>query len=100
MVPVGIVTGVPAGSWLRAVTGLLAGGLVALAVALACAWFVADRTGSAGPGPGTLVWHGIAAVAAVVAQRHADRHGDAIGTLAALAVAAVTVAVLAAQWFA
>ncbi len=87
---------------LRAVTGLLAGGLVALVVVLGAAWFIASRTGTTapGPGPGTLAWHGVAAAAAVLAQRHADRHSGTGGTVAALAVIGVSAAVLAAQWLA
>jgi steroid 5-alpha reductase family enzyme len=88
------------GSWLRGLTGLLAGGLVALAVALTVGWVIADRTGSPGPGPATLVWHGAAAVAAVVAQLYADRHDGRSGLLAAVAVALITAVVLAVQWLA
>lgn len=84
--------------WLRGFSGLLAGGLAALAVALFAAWFVADRTGSAGPGAPTLVWHTVAAVVAVAAQVYADRRAGARGVVAALAVVAVTAGVLAAQW--
>jgi hypothetical protein len=90
----------PGGSWLRAVTGLLAGGLVALAVALVVAWIIADRIGSPGPGPGTLVWHGLAAVGAVLGQRVADRQAGALGWAAMAAVVAITAAVLAVQWLA
>lgn len=92
-------TGRTAG-WLRALSGLLAGGLVVLAVALGVAWIVAMAGGSSGPGPSTLFWHGGSAVVAVLAQRHADRHRDTGGTVAAVAVVAVTVAVVAVQWFA
>jgi hypothetical protein len=84
--------------WLRGFSGLLAGGLAALAVALYAVWFLADRSGSAGPGAGTLVWHTVAAVAAVVAQVYADRRAGARGAVAAVGVVAVTAAVLAAQW--
>ncbi|MBN9099515.1 MULTISPECIES: hypothetical protein [unclassified Pseudonocardia] len=84
--------------WLRGFSGLLAGGLAALAVALYVAWFVADRTGSVGPGASTLVWDSVAAVAAVAAQVYADRRAGARGAAAAVGVVAVTAAVLAAQW--
>lgn len=86
--------------WLRALSGLLAGGLVALVAALCVAWLVANRLGTAGPDPLTLGWHAGAATAAVLAQRYADRHADLFGTAAALAVVGVTSAVLAAQWLA
>lgn len=84
--------------WLRGFSGLLAGGLAALAVALYAAWFVADRAGSAGPGTSTLVWHTVAAVVAVAAQVYADRTAGVRGAVAAVGVVAVTAAVLAAQW--
>lgn len=89
-----------AGSALRRLSGVLAGGLVVLAVALGVAWVVATRTGSPGPAPGFLAWHAIAAVAALVAQVRADRapHGRGVGP--ALAVVVISVAVLAALWLA
>jgi hypothetical protein len=88
------------GGWLRGLSGLLAGGLVALLVVLCIAWYIADRSGTSGPGAGTLAWHAVAAVAAVLAQRHADRHGGAAGVMAACAVIAITVALLTAEWLA
>jgi hypothetical protein len=87
-------------SWSRAITGLLAGGLVALAAALLLGWAVADRTGSPGPGPSTLVWHVAAAIAAVLAQREVDRRPGLGGAVAMAAVVVITVVVLAAQWLA
>lgn len=86
------------GRWLRGFSGLLAGGMVVLSVALIAAWFVATRMGTAGPGPDTLIWHGAGAVAAVLVQRYADRHAGVAGATAALAVVAITAAVLAVQW--
>lgn len=87
-----------AGARLRGFTGLLAGGLVMLVVALLAAWAVAERFGTPGPGTGTLVWHACAAVAAVIAQRQADRRPGMPGVLAAVAVLVVTVVLLAVQW--
>jgi hypothetical protein len=89
-----------AGGRLRALSGVLAGGLVALLVALCVAWFVTGRTGASGPGPAVLAWHALAAVAAVFAQRRADRDAGRNGALAAVAVIGITAAVLAAQWLA
>jgi hypothetical protein len=85
---------------LRGLTGLLAGGLVALVVALALTWVVAERVGVPGPGTGTVAWHIAAAAAAVLAQREADRRRDRVGTLAALAVVAIAAAVLTVMWLA
>ncbi|MDN5931252.1 MAG: hypothetical protein L0I24_09350 [Pseudonocardia sp.] len=85
---------------LRRVSGVLAGGLVVLAVALGAAWLVATRTGSPGPLPAFLAWHGIAAVAALVAQVRADRAPDGRGAGPALAVIVISVVVLGALWLA
>jgi hypothetical protein len=84
--------------FLRGLSGLLAGGFATLTVGLVVVWFVATRYGTAGPGPSTLIWHAVGAVAAVAGQVYADRHDDARGTVAALGVIAVTAGVLAAQW--
>jgi hypothetical protein len=89
-----------AGARLRGLSGVLAGGLAVLVVALVGAWIAAERNGVPGPGPDTLAWHAVAAVAAVLAQRHADRRPGADGVVAALAVVAITVMVLAVQWLA
>ena len=89
-----------AGRLLRGLSGLLAGGLVVLLVALGVAWYIADRVGSSGPGAQTLVWHAVAAVAAVLAQRHADRHGDVGGVLAACAVIVISAVLLTVEWLA
>jgi hypothetical protein len=85
---------------LRGLSGLLTGGLVVLAVALAIAWFVARQRGVPGPSGLTLAGHAAAAVAAVVLQRWADRVRGARAAAAALAVAAITAVVLAVQWLA
>jgi hypothetical protein len=87
-------------SWLRALSGVLAGGLVALALALAVAALLAGRAGTPGPGASTLVWHAAAAIAAVAAQSFADRRGDRAGTVGALVVLAVTAAAVGALWLA
>lgn len=86
---------------LRGLSGLLAGGLVVLALALGVAWVVATRTGAPGPAPSFLAWHAVAAVVAVVAQVRADRAADGgHGAGAALAVVGVSAVVLAALWLA
>lgn len=87
-----------AGARLRGFTGLLAGGLVVLALALLATWAVAAHFGTPGPGTGTLAWHAGAAVAAVIAQRQADRRSGAPGVLAAVAVLVITGVLLAVQW--
>lgn len=84
---------------LRGLSGVLAGGLVVLAVGLVVvAWF-AGRGGVPGPGAGDLTAHLAAAAAAVVGQVIADRRGDRTGTLAALGVVGIAALVLGLGWF-
>ena len=86
------------GGWLRGLSGVLAGGMAAVAVALVVVWIVAARMDMRGPGTSTLLWHGLTGVGAVLAQVYADRHSGLRGTLAAIAIIVVTLAVLAVQW--
>ena len=88
----------PRRSVLRGLSGLLVGGLVALALVLVAGWFYADHTGLPGPGPGMLVGHVVAAVAAVATQVWVDRRTDPVGTLAAAALAALVAGGLALVW--
>ena len=85
-------------SLLRGLSGVLVGGLVALALVLLAGWSYADRTGLPGPGPGMLAGHLAAAVAAVTAQVWVDRRTDRTGTLAALALSIAVVGGLALVW--
>jgi hypothetical protein len=82
----------------RGLSGVLVGGLVALALVLLGGWFYADRTDLPGPGTAMLVGHGVAAVAAVVAQVWIDRHPGRAGTLAGAALAVLVVGGLALTW--
>ncbi len=81
--------------WLG-VTGLLAGGLAVLALALVASWMVAPRLGLPGPAADLLAWHLAAAVAVVVAQVRADRSGR---PGAVLAVDGAALVVLGLLWF-
>ncbi|MGI5127647.1 hypothetical protein ACQEVB_12615 [Pseudonocardia sp. CA-107938] len=85
---------------LRGFTGLLAGGLVALVLALGVAWALAAAEGAPGPGPVRVLGHLVAAVVAVAAQRYADRNAGGRAAVAALAVVVVTVLVLVVAWIA
>jgi hypothetical protein len=87
-----------AGARLRGFSGVLAGGLVVLVLALVGVWVVAVQTGTPGPGLNTLVWHAGAAVAAVLVQRQADGRPGAPGVWAALAVMLITAVLLTVQW--
>jgi len=85
-------------SVLRGLSGLLVGGLVALALVLLAGWFYADHAGLPGPGLGMLIGHVVAAVVAVVAQVWVDRRTDRLGSLAAAGLATLIVGVLALVW--
>jgi hypothetical protein len=94
----GTVTRPRSRSVLRGLSGVLVGGLVALALVLLAGWFYADRTGLPGPGLGVIVGHGVAAVAAVIAQVWVDRRRDRTGTLAAAVLAVLVVGGLTLTW--
>jgi hypothetical protein len=88
------------GRLLRGLSGLLAGGLVVLVVVLCVGWVIAVRTGTTGPSASVVVWHVVAAAAAVVGQVYADRHHDVGGAAAAFGVIGVASALVALQWLA
>lgn len=96
----GATRAVSAGRVLRGLTGVLAGGLVALLVALGVAWVVSRNADMPGPGTGTLVWHAVAVAVAVPAQVYADRRPGAPGVAAAVVVLLTAAALLTFQWFA
>lgn len=83
---------------LRGVSGVLAGGMVALVVGLVVAWVVALQEGSPGPGLATLLVHAVAAVLAVLAQAYADRTAGPWGASAAAGVIVAVAAVLTVEW--
>ncbi|GAA5125107.1 hypothetical protein [Pseudonocardia adelaidensis] len=83
---------------LRGFSGVLAGGLVALAVALLVAGVVAQQRAVPGPGAASIGGHVVAAVAAVVLQRRADRSPAAQAAGWAFAVMGLTAVVLAVLW--
>ena len=82
----------------RGLSGVLVGGLVALALVLLGGWFYADRAGLPGPGLGMIVGHGLAAVVAVVAQVRVDRRTDRAGTVTAAGLAGLIIGGLALVW--
>ncbi|WP_066905292.1 hypothetical protein [Millisia brevis] len=84
---------------LRSISGVLAGGLVVLAIGV----IVVSRIESVGAGPGatSLVVHVVAAIGAVVLQVLADarRTSRAAAALASLMIVALVFAVLWSQWW-
>jgi hypothetical protein len=75
---------------------VLAGGLVALAVTVGMAQWLAGSFASPGPGIATVTGHAVAALFAVVLQVVADH---ARGRRAALAAGTVLVIVTGVLWF-
>ncbi|TQM38641.1 hypothetical protein [Pseudonocardia cypriaca] len=85
---------------LRGFSGVLAGGLVALAVALLVAGIAAQQRAVPGPGIVAIAGHAVAAAVAVLVQRRADRTAGLAAVGAACGVVALTVVVLGVQWLA
>jgi type IV secretory pathway VirB2 component (pilin) len=80
----------------RGLSGLLAGGLVVLAIVVCAAQWLAGTSGRPGPGVPAVVGHVVAASVAVVLQLVADRLR---GPLAALASGSVLMIAAGVLWF-
>lgn len=85
---------------LRGFSGVLAGGLVALAVTVAVAQWLVGSTARPGPGTAAVIGHGTAALAAVLLQMVADRSRGLRIALAATSVLVLTAVVLWFGWYA
>lgn len=81
---------------LRGLSGVLAGGLVALAIVVCAAQWLASQSGRPGPGMAAVVGHVVAAASAVVLQLAAER---SLGRNAALASWSVLVLTAGVLWF-
>ncbi|WP_328387887.1 hypothetical protein [Nocardia sp. NBC_00416] len=84
---------------IRGISGIVAAGLVLLAVVVVGAALIGDRRGFPGPGAESVVAHIAVAVIAVVAQVYSDRTRGAM-SLGAAAVPPVAGAILLwTQWW-
>ncbi|MFC8380777.1 hypothetical protein [Nocardia sp. NPDC056952] len=84
---------------LRAVSGVVAGGVVVLLCVVVGAAVIGSRRDFPGPGAESLAWHFVAAVVVVVAQVFADRRRG-MSTLFGSAAVLVTAGVLLwTQWW-
>jgi hypothetical protein len=81
----------------RVLSGVLAGGLVALAIAVCMAQWLAGASGRPGPGVAAVIGHVVAALAAVVLQLAAERSRGYSAALASWSVLVLGIGVL---WFA
>jgi hypothetical protein len=84
---------------LRGMSGVLAGGLVALAVAVCAAQWLASTSGRPGPGTATVAWHVSAALVTVALQLAADRLRGQVAVLAAGSVLMIAAGVLWFGWY-
>jgi hypothetical protein len=84
----------------RELSGVLAGGLVALAIVMCLAQWLAGNSGSPGPGAAVVVGHLLAALVAVVLQVAAERSGGRTAVLASWSVLVLAAAVLWFGWWA
>jgi hypothetical protein len=92
-----IVGGRPA---LRGLSGVLVGGLVALAIVVCAAQWLATQSGRPGPGMAAVVGHVVAVLAAVVLQLVAERSPGRSAALASWSVLVLTAGVLWFGWWA
>ena len=84
----------------RGLSGVLAGGLVVLAIAVCVAQWLSSASGRPGPGLAMLAGHGVAAAVAVALQLAADRCRGHTAALASYAIMALTACVLWFAWWA
>jgi hypothetical protein len=84
---------------LRGLSGVLAGGLVALAVAVCAAQWLAGTSGRPGPGTATVAWHVSAALVTVALQLAADRLRGQVAVLASGSVLMIAAGVLWFGWY-
>lgn len=84
----------------RGLSGVLSAGLVALALTVCLAQWLAGSSGDPGPGAAVVAGHVLAALAAVVLQLAAERFRGRIATLAAWSVVVLAAAVLWFGWWA
>jgi len=80
----------------RGLSGVLAGGLVALALVVCGAQWLASTAGRPGPGMAAVAGHVLAALAAVTLQLAAQRSAGSRAALASWAVLVLSAGVL---WF-
>ncbi len=84
----------------RGLSGVLAGGLVVLAIAVCLAQWLAGASGRPGPGLAAVAGHGTAAAAAVGLQLAADRCRGRTAALASYSILLLTACVLWFGWWA
>jgi hypothetical protein len=84
---------------LRALSGLVAGGLVILTAVVVAAAILGAQRGFPGPGTERLAWHAGLTVTALVAQAFADRRQDTAAIFGSLVVFVATGYLMVTQWW-
>ncbi|WP_278315344.1 hypothetical protein [Lolliginicoccus levis] len=84
---------------LRWASGLVAGGLVALALVVGLVAVLADDWSIAGPGAASVSWHVIGALIAIVAQVAADRARGLVAASWSVLVLTIGSLLLLTQWW-
>jgi hypothetical protein len=85
---------------LARLSGVLAGGLVALAIAVCVAQWLASMSGRPGPGVTAVIGHGVAALAAVALQLAAERSSRRSAALCSWSILLLVTGVLWFGWWA
>ncbi|WP_410870480.1 hypothetical protein [Nocardia sp. A7] len=83
----------------RAVSGVVAGGVLALLCVVVGAAVIGSRRDFPGPGAESLSWHVVAAVVVVVAQVFADRRRGMSTVFGSVAVLVTAGVLLWTQWW-
>ncbi|MFI5501510.1 hypothetical protein ACIA5E_20810 [Nocardia asteroides] len=83
----------------RALSGVVAGGVVVLLCVVAGAAVMGARRDFPGPGAESLTWHVLAAVVVVAAQLFADRNRGVAALSGSVVVLITTGALLWTQWW-
>ncbi|HEY5855365.1 MAG TPA: hypothetical protein VIW24_15280 [Aldersonia sp.] len=84
---------------MRALSGVVTGGLIVLAAVVIGAAVLGDERGFPGPGAESIGWHLVAVAVAVGAQVYADRHRGMSSVVASLVVLVVAGLLLWTQWW-
>ena len=84
---------------MRALSGVVTGGLIVLAAVVIGAAVLGDERGFPGPGAESIGWHLAAVAVAVGAQVYADRHRGISSVVASLVVLGLAGVLLWTQWW-
>lgn len=84
---------------IRGVSGLVAAGVVLLALVVVCATYLGSQRDFPGPGSASVTWHIAAAACAIVAQVVSDRKRGPVAFAGSTAVIGAAGLLLWTQWW-